>query len=143
MDFGWKKMVALVTVVIGPFVLALILLSNGMMDTYYGWVKDDPRNEKSDWIDHKWLLMATADTCYKTMREEKSALYYYEYMRLYPEDKENRPHALLRYGHALNESNKNKDALKVYRAFMEEYPEREEDCEAARQGIIHINYFKP
>ena len=143
MDFGWKKMVLLVAVVIGPFVLALILLSNGMMDTYYGWVKDDPKNEKSDWIDHKWLLMATADTCYKTMREEKSAFYYYEYMRLYNDDKLNRPHALLRYGHALNESNNNKLAIQVYLQFCKEYPDRTKDVESATQGIRHIRYFKP
>ena len=143
MEFTWKKMALIMTVVLGPFVLGMILLSNPMMDKYYERVKADPKNEKSDWIDHKWLLMTTADTCYKTMREEKSALYYYEYMRLYPEDKINRPHALLRYGHALNESNNNKDAIQVYLQFCEEYPDRTKDVESATAGIRHIRYIKP
>ena len=143
MEFGWKKILLIVGIVLGPPVIFMILLSNPMMDTYYGWVKEDPMNEKSNWFDHKWLLMKTADTCYKTMRHEKSAFFYYEYLRLYPKDQKNRPHALLQYGHALSESNMNKDAITVYRQFMEEYPNRTEDCEAARAGIFHINYYKP
>ena len=143
MDLTWKKIALILALTIGPFIVALVLLSTPMMDTYYGWVKEDPKNEKSDWIDHRWLLMATADTCYNTMREEKAAVFYFEYLRLYPEDKENRPHVLLRYGHSLNQCNENRDALIVYSRFMEEYPERDQDCEAARMGMFNITHYKP
>ena len=143
MDFGWKKILLIVVGVFGLPVIFILLLSNPMMDTYYRWAKEDPKNEMSDWVDHQWLLMKTADTCYKTLRVEKSAFFYYEYLRLYPEDLKNRPHALLHYGHALNESNKNKDAITVYRLFIIEYPDRPKDCEAAQAGITHIKYNKP
>ena len=142
MDFGWKKIALIAGAVLCPPVLTLILLCNPMCDVYYGWVKEDPKNEKSGWINHQWLLLATADMCYKTMREEKSALYYYKYMVFYPEDKETRPHALLRYAHALNESNENKLAIQVYLQFVEEYPDRTKDVKSAQQGIYNIKYFK-
>lgn len=143
MEFSWKKLFLSFGIVVGPVVLAGVLLSTPMMDTYYRWVKEDPENTKSDWIDHRWLLLEAADTCYKTMRPEKAAFYYYEYMRLYPKDKRRRPYVLLQYGHALNEANENKKALVVYRMFREEYPGRTAECKEAKDGINHILYFKP
>lgn len=136
MEFSWKKILLLCGVVIGIIVLPLFLFSNPMVDYYARRAEADPESGLN-----KWLLMASADICYKTSRPEKSAEFYYKFMEKYPADPR-RPRVFMRYAQSLEDANRNKEAEAMYLRYMEEYPDREDKSEA-ESGLHRIRYTKP
>lgn len=136
MDLTWKKIALIagffVSLVAGP----LILLSNPMMDYYQKRIDKNPNSDFS-----KWLQLTMANMCYKTMRPERSAVYYYNYLERYKDDVQ-RPWVMLRYGLSLEEASRTAEALQVYQQILDDYPNRDEARDAA-QGMDRIRYVKP
>src|ERR1043166_10087164 len=85
MDFTWKKLLLILGIFMGIILLPVFLLSSMMMQYYQTKIDKDP-----DTNFHKWLQMATADACYKTMRPELAAEYYRKFRDRYLTD-ERRP----------------------------------------------------
>jgi tetratricopeptide (TPR) repeat protein len=136
MEFTWKKILGIclffMAVVVGP----IVLLSNPMMDYYQKKIDKNPNTDFS-----KWLLLTSANVCYKTNRPERAADYYRKYMELHPKD-EKRAFTMLRYANCLDDCNRNQDAIEMYIKYMEEYPNRE-DVDEAKKGIDRCKYMKP
>ena len=136
MEFTWKKIALLCGIVIGIIVLPLFLFSNPMVNYYARRVDENPDSGLN-----KWLLMASADICYKTMRPELSAEFYYKFMEKYPDDPR-RPQLFMRYANSLEDANRNKEADAMYMRYVEEYPDREDKAQA-ESGLHRIRYTKP
>lgn len=131
MEFSWKKILLLGGALLGIIVLPLFLFSNPMVDYYARRADENPGSGLN-----KWLLMASADVCYKTMRPEKSADFYYKFMEKYPEDPR-RPQVFLRYAMSLEDANRRKEAEAMYLRYIEEYPDREDKAQA-ESGLVRI-----
>ena len=136
MELTWKKIVLIAGSFVSLIALPLILLSNPMMDYYQGRIDKNPNSGFS-----KWLQLTMANSCYKTMRPERSAVYYYQYLERYKDDAQ-RPWVMMRYGLSLEDANRNAEALEVYQQVINDYPDREESKDAA-QGMDRIRYVKP
>lgn len=136
MEWSWKKILITLGTFVGIIVLPIYLCSNGMMDYYQKRIDREPNTNFN-----KWLQIASADVCYKTMRPELSAEYYRRFRDRYKDDPR-RPYAFLRYAKSLEDCGRNADAIEEYKRYMEEYPERE-DSKEAFNGIDRIKYVKP
>jgi TolA-binding protein len=136
MDLTWKKIALIAGFFVSLVALPLILLSNPMMDFYQGKIDKNPNSGFS-----KWLQLNMGNICYKTMRPERAAIYYYNYLERYKDDVQ-RPWVMLRYGMSLEEANRNAEALQVYQQVVNDYPDREEAKDAI-QGQNRIRYWKP
>ena len=136
MEWTWKKLLGVCVFLILLVATPVFLCSNPMMDFYQKRIDKDPDSENS-----RWLQLKTADICMKTMRPERAAEYYWRFLERYPEDPK-RLYALLQYGEALDECNRNKDAIEVFTQVIEEYPGTEE-AETARKGADRCKYVKP
>ncbi|HXG62129.1 MAG TPA: tetratricopeptide repeat protein [Planctomycetota bacterium] len=136
MEWGWKKTLGVCIAFVLLVVLPIFLLSNPMMDAYQRKIDRNPNSDFS-----RWLQLATADACYRTMRAERAADYYRRFLERYREDPR-RPYALLRYGMSLEEAGRNADAIAAYEQFLTEYPDRPERADA-HAGIERIRYIKP
>jgi tetratricopeptide (TPR) repeat protein len=136
MKFTWKKVLLVSILFLAFVVLPIGLLSTGMMEHYQERID---RNPDTDF--NKWLQMATADACSKTMRPEMAADYYRRFWERYPKD-ERRPVAYLHYAVALADSGRNADAIAAFQKYMDDYPERE-DRKVAVAGIERIRFVKP
>ena len=124
MEFTWKKVLITVLFFVSLIAGPVFLCSNMMMEYYQKKIDAEPQTGY-----HKWLQMASADLCYKTDRPEMAAEYYRKFRDNYKED-ERRPRAALRYAQALEECNRNADAMAEYQRFLQEYPDRKEAAEA-------------
>jgi TolA-binding protein len=136
MNLTWKKIALIDGFFVSLVALPLILLSNPMMDYYQKRIDRNPNSNFS-----KWLQLNMAHMCYKTMRPERSAVYYYNYLERYKDDVQ-RPRVMLRYGLSLEEANRTAEALQVYQQVIDDYPHGEEAKDAA-QGMDRIRYVKP
>jgi len=136
MDFTWKKLLAIVIFFVALIVLPVFLCSSTMMSYYQTRIDREPNTDFN-----KWLLITSADICYKTMRPELSAEYYRKFRDLHKTDAR-RPYAFFRYAHSLEDCSRNADAIAEYQRFIEEYPNREE-APLCLMGIDRIRYIKP
>jgi tetratricopeptide (TPR) repeat protein len=136
-EFTWKKILAIVGCLLLLIVLPILLMSNGAMGWYQRRIDANPGSGFN-----RWLQLASADVCFRTMRPEMAVDRYRSFMRLYPRDEE-RPHALFRLARALEESNRNADAIKTYEQFIAEYPHREAEKRDCEMSIDRIKYVKP
>jgi tetratricopeptide (TPR) repeat protein len=136
MEFTWKKLLVICGIFVGLIVLPVWLCSNPMMESYQKRIDRNPNTNFS-----KWLQMASADVCYKTMRPEMAVDYYRRFYERYKEDPR-RPKALLYYAKSLDECNRNADAIKAFEEYIRLYPDREDKKEAVA-GIDRIKYMKP
>ena len=132
----WKKILLIAGIFVSFIALPLILLSNPMMDFYQNRIDKNPNTGFS-----KWLQLAMADACYRTMRPERSAAYYYQFLLRYKDD-ERRPRIMLRYAFSLEDANRNAEAIEVYQQISAEYPDTEV-ARDAQSGINRIRYMKP
>ena len=136
MEFTWKKILFIIALFMAFIVLPIFLCSNGMMEYYQTRIDREPNTNFN-----KWLQMASADVCYKTMRPELAADYYRKFRDRYLTD-ERRPYAYLHYAMSLEDCNRNADAIAEYQRYTEDYPDRE-DKQDALKGIDRIKYVKP
>jgi len=136
MEMSWKKILLFVGIFVALLALPMILISSPMMDFYQGRVDKNPNSNFS-----KWLQLTMANVCYKTMRPERSAVYYYRFLERYRDD-ERRPWVMLRYGYSLEDANRNAEAIEVYQQVYNEYPEREEGKDALA-SINRVRYMRP
>lgn len=123
-------------IAIGIILLPFLSVSNPMMGYYHSRIDKNPTTDFNKWL-HLW----TAGVCYKTMRPEKAADYYYKYLERFPEDPQ-RPFLMFRYASSLDDANRNADAIKAYQVFMEEYPE-DPNRQSADNSVTRIRYQKP
>lgn len=72
-------------------------------------------------------ILIQADLLYEAGRPDLAMYCYYDYLAAAP-DSPNRPRALLFYGHSLGDAGDSCGARQVYRMFLQEYPDRKEDC---------------
>lgn len=136
MELTWSKILLIAGFFVSLVALPLILLSNPMMDFYQGQIDKNPNTAFA-----KWLQLAMADACYRTMRPERSSTYYHNFLLKYKDD-ERRPQVMLRYGLSLEEASRNAEALEIYQKILDEFPETEYAREA-QSGINRIRYIKP
>ena len=136
MEWTWKKILITMGVFVGIIVLPIYLCSNGMMDYYQVRIDRDPNTNFS-----RWLQIKSADTCYNTMRPERSVEYYRRFLERYPTD-ERRPHAKFRLALSLEGAGRNADAIRAFEEFATEYPSHPDRAEADK-SIDRIKYIKP
>ena len=135
MEMTWKKIVLIAGFFVSLIAVPLILISNPMMDVYQGRIDKNPNSGFS-----QWLQITMANVCYKTMRPERSAVYYYKFLINYKDDAR-RPWVMLRYGYSLEDANRNAEAIEVYQQVYNEYPEREEGKDALA-SINRVRYMR-
>ena len=118
----------------GLVILALVLLSNGMMGVYQRRIDAAPASGF-----HSWLQLATADACRATWRPDMAAERYRKFIQHYPEDTRRRP-ALLHFAGSLEEADKTADAIAVYLRFTIDYPDGE-DSRQARDSVDRLRHL--
>ncbi len=136
MELTWKRIILAAAFFVSLIALPLILISNPMMDFYQARIDSNPNSGFS-----KWLQLKMAGVCYKTMRPERAATYYYNFLERYP-DEANRPWVLLRYGYSLEDAGRSAEALQVYEQIIQDYPDTDE-AKDATSGTHRVRYLKP
>lgn len=134
MEGSTRRVVVWGSVAGGLLVLALVLLSSGMMRVYQRRIDAAPHRAF-----HRWLQLASADVCRATWRPDLAAERYRKFMQHYPEDPRRRP-AMLRFAGSLEAADQTADALAVYQRFIGDYPEGE-DTRRARESIDRLRHL--
>ncbi|GEM_PF-3023967 len=136
---SWKKTLFAIALFIALLATPMVLASNPLMDYYQERID---RNPKTSF--HRWLQLRVGGVCYKTLRPERSADAYRKFMTNFPQDPEF-DFAWMRYAQSLEDANRNAEADEQYVLMMEAWedrPERAEEREEARRGMLRVRYQK-